>query len=88
MTDNFLTMTADTMTIPAVKAVAVAKSDTVEIAVPRALFIGTGGNLNVKLRDDSTAVLFKNVPDATILPIRVKLVLLTDTTAADIVALY
>jgi hypothetical protein len=88
MADNFGLINADTMTIPAMSGVAVTKHDTTEISVTRGLYVGTGGDVAVKMRNDSTAVTFKNVADGSLLPLRVKLVLSTGTTASDIVALY
>lgn len=58
--------------------------------VPRALFIGTGGNLSLVESDDPTAtpVLFKNIPNGYTLNVQPSIVRTTNTTAADIVALY
>lgn len=49
------------------KSSAITKSDTV---VNRwdAIFVGSTGNLVVKLRDDSAFVTFNNIPDGTLLP--------------------
>jgi len=61
------------------------------------LYIGTGGDVKVilsgvtgaggTLPTASEAVLFKNVPDGSFLPVIVDYVLLTDTTATDIIAI-
>ena len=52
---------------------------------PRALFVGTGGSVTVELMNGGT-VEFKNLPDATILPVRAaKVTAVTD--AADIIGL-
>lgn len=56
--------------------------------VTRALYIGSGGDLNVLLRDDLTPVLLKNTQSGTMLPLRVKKVLSTNTTATNIIGLY
>lgn len=53
----------------------------------RGLYVGTGGNL-VLLDTDSSAVTFTAVPGGTILPVQVKRVNSTNTTASNIVALY
>lgn len=74
---------------PAASAVAVTPSDSTELTyVARALYVGVGGNLAVKLRDDSTAVVLVGVAEGSVLPLQVKQVMATDTTATNIVALW
>ena len=74
--------------VPAEYAVSVTPSDTVDLAQQsRALYIGTGGNLSVLVLDGST-VLFAGLNAGQILPVRIKRVLATGTTASSIVALY
>lgn len=68
-------------------AVAVTPSDSTMIAqVPRALYIGTGGNVSVRMPRGNT-VTFTSVPGGTILPVRVSRVNATGTTASNIVAI-
>lgn len=71
---------------------AVTPSDTVDIttrggAYPRGLYVGVGGDV-VVVTQGNTAVTFKAVPTGTTLPVRVRRVNATSTTATDIVALY
>lgn len=68
---------------------AVTPSDTVAFAVEecRALFVGNGGDVSVP-NLAGTAVVFENVPDGGILPVRCKRVNATATTATAIVALF
>jgi len=74
---------------PATSSVSVTPSDSEELAyLTRALYVGVGGNLSVKLRDDSAAVVFVGVAEGTILPLQVKQVMATDTTATNIIALW
>jgi hypothetical protein len=74
---------------PAANAVAVTPSDSTELTyVSRALYVGVGGNLAVKLRDDSIAVVLVGVAEGSVLPLQVKQVMATDTTATNIVALW
>lgn len=63
--------------------------DTNELAFgrTRGLYIGTGGDVAVRNLRGNTVV-FANVPDGSILPIRVDRVLATATTATDIVGLW
>lgn len=73
---------------PAKQHEAVTPSDSVNISfVCRALFIGTAGNVAV-VTEDGTAITYKNLSNGQILPVRTKRVNLSNTTAADIVALF
>lgn len=73
---------------PASNFVAVAPSDTVDLAqAPRALFVGTGGSLILR-NAAGVSVTFKNVQSGALLPVQPRRVLATGTTAADIVAFY
>lgn len=76
--------------LPAQGAVAVTPSDTTDLSPTgcRALFIGTGGNVSIDTQQGDTAVVHKNIPSGTVLPIGAKRVRATGTTAADIVAWY
>lgn len=67
---------------------AVTPSDTAELStVSRALWVGTGGNVVVVMFDRTTATI-ANVPDSTLLPIRVRQVKSTGTTASGITSWY
>ncbi len=70
---------------PASDAFPVTPSDTAIIAA-RALYVGTGGNVTLTTVQ-GVDVLFANVPDGTILPVRVKRVKATLTAASNIVGL-
>lgn len=73
---------------PVTNAVAVTPHNTNELSyVSRALYVGTGGDIAVTMQD-SGSVTFVDVPTGTLLPIRVKIVKATGTTASDIVALW
>jgi len=59
--------------------------------VTRALYVGGGGDISVAMDggpDPILPVLFLAVPTGTILPIRIKRLRATDTTATSIIALY
>lgn len=69
-------------------AVAVTKSDsTVFAQETRGIYVGTTGDLAVAMADGSSVV-FKAVPAGTLLPIAVKQVLDTGTTASTVLALF
>ena len=67
----------------------VTPSDTALIVGPvNGLYVGGAGNLNVVMNEDGeTPTLFTAIPAGTLLPISVKRVLSTSTTATAIVAL-
>lgn len=54
----------------------------------RAIFVGTGGNITCTFTNDTNPVVLKNVPGGTLLPISVKSIASSGTTATDIVGLY
>lgn len=75
-------------TAPIRRAVTVTPHDSNDMAIfSRAIWVGTGGDL-VAVFEDGVAVPFLNVPDGTLLPIVVKRVNATNTTASSIVALF
>jgi hypothetical protein len=87
MSDAFASF-ADHAAAPAMRALAVVPHDTIGLAaVPKALFVGTGGNLVLRGAGGGADVLFKNVASGAVLPIRASHVRATGTTAADLVAL-
>lgn len=75
-------------TSPARGAVAVTASDSTLVSPPfKALFIGTSGNVALKVPGSTTAVTFKNLASGSILPVKAEVVMSTNTTATDIVGL-
>ena len=76
-----------TDTAPAPIFADITPHNTNEIVAPRALYVGTGGNI-VATGVDGVSVTFSNVPSGTLLPIRPKIVKATGTTATNILGLY
>jgi len=73
---------------PARGAAMVTPSDVADLAfTSRSIYVGTSGDVVVHMAGDATPVVFKAVPTG-VLPVRVDRILLTGTTAADIVALW
>lgn len=67
---------------------AVTASDTVDfVRIAKALYIGSGGNIALLAEDGDTAVTFSAVPSGYILPVRVRRILVTGTTASNIIGL-
>jgi len=63
---------------------AVTPSDTT-VLTEGSLFVGTGGDIKVKLVGSATALIYKNIQSGTFLPLWVDMVYTTDTTATDII---
>lgn len=73
---------------PAEHAASVTPHDSTELTnYTTALYVGGEGDLKVTTVNDE-AVTFSDVPVGTIIPVRVKLVWSTGTTATNILALY
>jgi hypothetical protein len=73
---------------PATRAVSITPDDdTLLDRITRAVWVGGAGDLAVLMADDS-AVTFVGVQAGALLPIRVKRVNATDTTATGILGLY
>jgi hypothetical protein len=88
MADQFFAH-GDSVSAPATRAVAVAPDDLEPLAdVPKALFVGTGGNIVMRGVGGGADQLWKNVADGAVLPFRAQFVRATGTSAADILALY
>ena len=74
------------VTSPAETSFAIDPSDSQALAyATKAAFIGTGGDLTVRLARDSEDRTFRNLANAQVLDIRVTHVRATGTTASDIV---
>lgn len=69
-----------------VSGVAVTPADATELPVTAALYVGTGGNLSLMGADGDIYIL-RAVPTGALLPLAVRRVRSTDTTASNIVAL-
>lgn len=79
--------------VPYNYAAAITKSDSVNITLPgsavkvAAIFVGGAGNLVAVFEDDSTAT-FVGLAAGTVLPVSVKRVNSTNTTATSLLALF
>ncbi len=88
MTDPFKSHET-ALTSPARNGFSVTPDDGTDLTVNcRSLYIGGAGDVSAILVNDSSPVVFKNVPSGVVLPISVKRVEATLTTATDIVGLY
>tara|TARA_R110000850_G_C9816144_1_gene451966 strand:- start:29 stop:283 length:255 start_codon:yes stop_codon:yes gene_type:complete len=76
------------VTYQAIKAVSITADDNADLNIIGAvIFVGTGGSLSVVTVSGDT-VIYKNLPDAYILPVQVRRVNSTNTTATDLIAQY
>jgi hypothetical protein len=84
------TTARQTQESPANSSYTVTPADGVEIGdfLPRALYVGTGGNISMQLEGDPSVRLFVGVPSGAILPVKPRIIASTGTTASDILALY
>lgn len=75
--------------IPALKAAVLTKSDTtVYTPAYHGLYVGGAGDVTVIPEGQSATVTFTSVPTGTILPVTVKQLMSTGTTATNIVGLF
>ena len=87
MSDRFDTM-LDTPSQPARHAFVVTPHATNEIdPLPKAIFIGTGGNIVGRPVASTVDVTFKNLASGQILDVRLQYIRASGTTAADLVGL-
>jgi hypothetical protein len=88
MADAFATR-ADDVSAPARYTVAVTPSDTTDLTdLPKAIYVGGGGDIALMAAADNTARIFKAAQAGSILPIRARRILVTGTTATNLIALY
>lgn len=85
--NHFLT-DQDTVSNPARGHAAVLLSDSANLdTVPKALFVGTSGDVRLRAVEDEDPAIFRNVGDGQFLLIRAQQVYATGTVASDTVAL-
>lgn len=87
MADRFETF-SDSASLPARDAFTIMPHATNPIEpLPKAIFVGTGGQITLRAADSTGDVVLTNVASGTILDIRARFVRATGTTATDIVGL-
>lgn len=86
MADDFQGM-ADSVAAPSRAVYAVVAHDSNPLPrLPKALYVGTGGDVVLRCVDDAADVIFRNVPSGGLIRARAAYVRATGTTAADILA--
>lgn len=74
---------------PGRRAAVITPHDSNEIPeVPRAIYVGTGGQITMRGIDGSADTVWKNVPAGSLIPFRPQYVRAAGTTAADLLAIY
>lgn len=87
--EHFSAAGAQAIRDPITRAAAITPDDDDDLTeVTRAIYTGAGGNISMILKNDTSAVTFSDAPAGAILPLRVKRVRSTSTTATGLVALY
>ncbi len=87
MSDSYAN-TATGMSGPAANAFSITPDDGADLAqITRALYCGASGDIAVIMKDSNAVVTFKGVPAGIILPLRVKKIMATGTTATDLCGL-
>lgn len=87
MDDRFGTF-SDSVSSPANSAVAVTPHDSNALPfLPKALYVGTGGDITLRAKYDDADVVFVGVPSGAMLSVRATHVRATGTSASDIVAM-
>lgn len=85
--DNFNGVAGDTLIGSSINPYPIAPHDTDPLpVVPKAIYVGTGGDVVLRGIGSSTDVTFKNVPSGGEIMVRASHVRATGTTASDLVA--
>ncbi|MDP2129988.1 MAG: hypothetical protein U0975_16335 [Erythrobacter sp.] len=85
--DNFNGTAGDVLTAPAINLYAIVPHDTDPLpVVPKAIYVGTGGDVVLRGIGSDQDVTFRNVPAGLDLMVRASHVRATGTTASDLVA--
>jgi hypothetical protein len=88
MIDDPFNEVTDTITSPARDCFSIVANDAQDLArATKAIYVGDGGTITLRAVGSQSDVTLTNVPSGAILPIRVRAVRVTGTSAANIVGL-
>ena len=88
MADNFANEFSG-LNSPGYHAVAITPNDGANLATDvRGIYVGVGGDIKVDVSGGETAITFKNVPQGSVLAVRVTKVYATGTAATNLIGLY
>ncbi len=86
--EKFNEPSADIINASASQSFSIIPSDTDELEyVTRMLYVGSAGDISCLLTADESITIFKNIPAGTVLPLRVRKIFNSGTTASQIVGL-
>jgi len=89
MTDPFPLNSVDSVSAPATAALPVVPHDVNELTIiPKALYVGVGGDIVMRGKADGGDQTWKSVPIGAILPFRARYIRATGTTATNILAIF
>lgn len=89
MADPFPLNSADSVSSPATDAVAVVPHDVNELpTIPKALYVGVGGDIVMRGKAGTVDQTWKNVPSGAVLAFRARYIRATGTTATNILAIF
>ena len=79
---------ADSIVAPASNCFVITPDDTNDLTIAsKAVFVGTGGDLVLRPIAGDEDVTFRNVPDGSVLDVRVRAIRASGTTASDLIGL-
>lgn len=85
--DNFSTV-IDSLIAPARNCFSIIPNDTALLPfLPKAVYVGNGGNLVVRAIDATSDVTFSNIANGTTLDVRITSIRATGTTASNLIGL-
>ncbi|MEE4290062.1 MAG: hypothetical protein V2J14_11880 [Erythrobacter sp.] len=88
MIDDAFENTANSLSAPAAECFALAADDSADLArATKAIYVGTGGDIRLRALHSDIDVTLTGVPSGSILPIRVRALRVSGTTASNIVGL-
>lgn len=71
------------------RCVAITPNDTQPLTdIPKAVYVGTGGNITLRCPNDGADTVWKNVPSGFYIEAQPQFIRQTGTTAADMIGLY
>lgn len=88
MSNDPFSSVSDSLIAPARVAIPITPSDSAELpGATKAIYVGTGGDITLRMIDSASDVSFRNIASGTVLALRLVAVRATGTTAGNIIGL-